>query len=134
MLGCSGCGVAEACTRVDGAARVEGTAHDAGSPAAVEAACAERRAHIERLFTDLGRCTRDADCVEVTPGCPFGCSRPVNRAADPREVLDAIRSYRRACRRCHYRCVDRGRKVACVAGRCVLGDEPPRTPAAPAAP
>jgi hypothetical protein len=82
--------------------------------------CETRKAAIEAAFVEASRCTSDADCTTLMPGCPFGCTRAIQRAAASEPILADIAAYNEACNRCVYRCRPVEAPPSCQAGVCTL--------------
>jgi hypothetical protein len=77
---------------------------------------------VERRIEDANYCDAVDECVAVSPGCPLGCVRLINRAEEA-EIQALIDRYHRTHRDdCAYDCEGIG-EVRCEDGRCVA--DPP---------
>lgn len=93
-----------------------------GEPGPAPAAapdCDARRARIDARIEDASRCSTDADCTTLMPGCPFGCFRPIHRATDTAAIEADIEAYRESCAACVYRCRALEHPPVCRDGRCI---------------
>jgi len=88
------------------------------APTVGGADCDARKAKIQASITEAGRCSTDADCTTMMPGCPFGCFPPIHRDTDVAAIEAEIEAYNQSCAACAYRCRPLEHPPTCSAGRC----------------
>lgn len=77
-------------------------------------------AELESLVASRKTCSSDADCVNVSGACPFGCYIPVVKSAEAEvtaKLQELTERLDKAGHRCVYKCMAPSPAV-CRAGRC----------------
>lgn len=82
--------------------------------------CLARKRAIDAALREIARCTRDAECTLVAPGCPFGCDRAINRTSDYASVEKSIDAVNAVCPPCMYRCAAPPAGPRCIDGFCKI--------------
>lgn len=98
-----------------------------GAQPAVEVAPSDQRApsstptreQVEAAIAKAGHCATDADCVALSPTCPFGCGIVVNKA-EAQNIEQLLQTWTGQNEACAYRC-RKPEAVACTAGKCTAG-------------
>jgi hypothetical protein len=79
--------------------------------------CEAYRKWAQTVFDRLAVCEKDADCISVGYGCPWGCKTPLNRRADG-DLLARVVDHDAGCPACKYRCSGGAHASHCREGRC----------------
>jgi hypothetical protein len=56
----------------------------------------------------------------MMPGCPFGCTRAIERSINVDTIESEIADYKASCNECVYRCRPAQNPPTCRAGFCSL--------------
>jgi hypothetical protein len=78
-------------------------------------------AQIKNLIEEANYCTSKEDCIEVSYGCPFGCSNLINKQYDTAQIEKGVEKYNVNGRNCLYKCMkapSRG-EIDCINNKCV---------------
>jgi hypothetical protein len=80
--------------------------------------CDELKAEVIKTIEKNTFCGQDSECVPAGVGCPFGCSRYVNRQGES-EVRDSYVKYTgNECVVCEYKCREPKGPPICQGGQC----------------
>jgi hypothetical protein len=79
-----------------------------------------RKAQIETTLKAASSCRSDGDCTTLMPGCPFGCTRAIQRSINLETIESEIADYKASCNECVYRCRPAAHPPTCRAGFCSL--------------
>jgi hypothetical protein len=82
--------------------------------------CDARKAQIETTLKAASSCRSDGDCTTLMPGCPFGCTRAIQRSINVATIESEIADYKASCDECVYRCRPALHPPTCRAGFCSL--------------
>jgi hypothetical protein len=92
----------------------------APAPASPPLDCDMRKAQIETTLKAASSCRSDGDCTTLMPGCPFGCTRAIQRSINLETIESEIADYKASCNECVYRCRPAAHPPTCRAGFCSL--------------
>lgn len=90
------------------------------APASPALDCDARKAQIETTLKAANSCRSDGDCTTLLPGCPFGCTRAIQRSINVETIESEIADYKASCNECVYRCRPAPHPPTCRAGFCSL--------------